>query len=305
MNIKNSMLELIGNTPMTYLKNFGAGINADIVAKLEIFNPFSIKDRPVLFMIQEAETEGRIDKDTTIIEATSGNTGMALALICGLKGYKLIVCMSEIQSEERKRLLKTLGAQLELTPAALGTAGSKQRALELRNQIPNSFYVEQHSNPNNIKAHRETTARELWRDTDGKIDYLVAGLGTTGTLMGTAEVIKKLKPTFKIVGVEPAIAPMISEGKFQPHRQAGVSPGFVPKLLNRDLLDEIITVTEKDSFDTCRELVRKEGILAGITSGMTAYGARVLAQRPENRGKMIVCIIADTGQRYLSVEGLY
>ena len=213
--------------------------------------------------------------------------------------------MSEIQSKERRRLLSAFGAQLELTPANEGTAGSKKRALVLCDEIPNSFYIEQHSNPNNIKAHSETTGEELWRDTHGEIDILVAGLGTTGTLMGAAETIKPRKPGFKIVGVEPEIAPMISQGKFQSHRQAGTSPGFVPKLLDRELLDEVITVSEEDSFRTCRELAKQEGILAGITSGMTAWGARELAKRSENSGKLVVAVFADTGERYLSVDGLY
>jgi cysteine synthase A len=222
-----------------------------------------------------------------------------------MKGYKLKICMSEIQTAERKRMLQAFGAELELTPAVEGTAGSKKRALELLEEIPNSFYIEQHSNPNNTIAHRETTGEELWRDTDGKIDILVAGLGTTGTLMGCAEAIKPRKPGFTIVGVEPEIAPMISKGIFKPHRQAGTSPGFVPKLLNREVLDEIITVSEDDSFNTCRELANTEGILAGITSGMTAFAARMLAKRPENDGKLIVAVFADSGERYLSVDGLY
>lgn len=305
MNIKNSIMDLIGNTPLVYLHRFGAGLNATIAAKLEMFNPYSIKDRPISYMIAAGEQEGKIYKDTTIIEATSGNTGLALAFICAIKGYKLIICMSEIQTEERKGILRAFGASLELTPSSEGTTGSKKRALELIKEIPNSFYIEQHSNPNNTRAHCETTGEELWRDTDGEIDILVAGLGTTGTLMGVAEAIKPRKPSFKIVGVEPDIAPMISKGIFRPHRQAGTSPGFIPNLLKRELLDEIITVTEEDSFETCRELVRKEGILAGITSGMTACVARELAKREENKGKLIVPVFADTGQRYLSVEGLY
>ena len=305
MNIKNGILDLIGNTPMVYLNKFGTGLDATLAAKLEMFNPYSVKDRPVSYMIASGEKEGKINKDTTIIEATSGNTGIALAFICAIKGYKLKICMSEIQTEERKRLLKAFGAELELTPASTGTAGSKKRALELLEEIPDSFYIEQHGNPNNIIAHRETTAEELWRDTDGQIDILVAGLGTTGTLMGAAENIKPRKPGFKTVGVEPEIAPMISKGIFRPHRQAGTSPGFVPKLLNRELLDEIIRVSEEDSFNTCRELARTEGILAGITSGMTAFAAHELAKRPENKDKLIVAIFADTGERYLSVDGLY
>jgi cysteine synthase A len=305
MNIHNSIFDLIGNTPLVYLNRFGAGLEARIAAKLEMFNPYSVKDRPVSFMIAGAEQDGIINRDTTIIEATSGNTGLALSFICAMKGYKLRICMSEIQSDERKRLMKLFGAELELTPAAEGTEGSKKRAIELLEEIPNSFYIEQHGNPNNIKAHRETTGEELWRDTDGTIDILVAGLGTTGTLMGSAQAIKPRKPEFRTVGVEPEVAPMISKGIFKPHRQAGTSPGFVPKLLNRELLDDIITVSEQDAFDTCRALARTEGILTGITSGMTAFAAKQLAAKPENKDKLIVAVFADSGERYLSVEGLY
>lgn len=305
MNIKENILDLIGDTPMVYLRKFGQGLDATLAAKLEMFNPYSIKDRPVSYMIAAGEREGKINKDTVIIEATSGNTGLALAFICAIKGYRLTICMSAIQSEERKQLLRALGAQLELTPADKGTKGAKERALELLREIPNSFYIEQHANPANPRAHRETTAEELWRDTDGRIDILVAGLGTTGTLMGTAEVIKPRKPSFQTVGVEPEIAPMISAGIFKPHRQMGTSPGFVPKILKRELLDEVITVSEQDAFSACRQLARTEGILAGITSGMTAFAARKLARRPDNKGKLIVCVFADTGERYLSVEGLY
>ena len=305
MKIKESILDLIGNTPMVFLRRFGKGLDADIAAKMEMFNPYSVKDRPVSFMIEAAEKDGTINEKTTIIEATSGNTGLALAFICAMKGYKLLICMSEIQSEERKKLLRAFGARLELTPGSEGTAGSKKRALELAREIPNSFYIEQHSNPNNIRAHRETTAEEIWRDTEGEMDIFVAALGTTGTAMGVTEYIRPKKPSFLMVGVEPEIAPMISKGVFRPHRQAGTSPGFIPKLLDRDRLDEIITVSEEDAFRTCRELAVKEGILVGITSGMTAYAARELAGREKNRGKLIVVIFADSGERYLSVEGLY
>ncbi len=305
MNIKENIAELIGNTPMVYLQEFGKDLNATLAAKLEMFNPYSVKDRPIFRMLAEAEREGKVNKDTTIIEATSGNTGLALAFLCARKGYKLRLCMSEIQSAERKHLLLAFGAQLELTPAAEGTIGSKKRVLELLEEIPNSFYIEQHGNENNPLAHRETTGPELWNDTEGKIDILVAGLGTTGTIRGVAEYIKPLKPSFQTVGVEPALAPMISKGEFSPHRQAGTSPGFIPKVLRRDSIDEILTVTEEAAFQSCRELAKKEGILPGITSGMTAWGARELAKRPENEGKLIVAVFADTGERYLSVEGLY
>jgi len=305
LNIHENVLSVIGNTPMVYLRRFGKDLDATLAAKLEMFNPFSVKDRPVSYMIAAGERDGKINADTTIIEATSGNTGLALALICAVKGYKLKICMSEIQSEERKHLLRILGAELELTPADKGTKGSKERALELLEEIPNSYYIEQHSNPANPEAHKETTAEELWRDSDGKIDILVAGLGTSGTLMGAARAIKPRKPEFRIVGVEPEIAPMISKGIFKPHRQMGTSPGFVPKILDRDLLDEIITVSEADSFAACRELARNEGLLTGITSGMTAWAARELARLEENKDKLIVAVFADTGERYLSVEGLY
>ncbi|MGA1872034.1 MAG: PLP-dependent cysteine synthase family protein [Thermoplasmatota archaeon] len=305
MNIKGSILDLIGNTPMVYLDRFGEGLDARIAAKLELFNPYSVKDRPVLSMIEAAEKEGRLDDDATIIEATSGNTGLALAFICAMKGYRLRICMSEIQTDERKQLLKMFGAELELTPADLGTTGSKKRALELLEEIPNSFYIEQHGNPNNTLAHIRSTAEELWRDTDGMIDIFVPALGTTGTAMGVARVIKDRRPSFKVIGTEPHIAPMISKGIFRPHRQAGTSPGFIPRLLNRDLIDEIMTVTEEQAFETCRELAAKEGLLVGITSGMNAFAARELAVRPENKGKLIVPLFADTGQRYLSVNGLY
>jgi len=298
-------MELIGNTPMIKLARFGRGLPATIAAKLEMFNPYSVKDRPVSFMIEGGVRDGSINEKTTIIEATSGNTGLALAFICAMKGYKLLICMSEIQSDERKKLLKAFGAQLELTPASEGTAGAKKRALELAEEIENSFYIEQHSNPNNVRAHRETTAEEIWRDTEGEIDIFVAGLGTTGTAMGVTEYIRPRKPSFLMVGVEPEIAPMISKGIFKPHRQAGTSPGFIPKLLNRDRLDEIMTVSEEDAFRTCRELAVKEGVLVGITSGMTAFAARELAKREENREKLIVVVFADSGERYLSVEGLY
>lgn len=305
MNINGSILDLIGNTPMVYLDRFAGDLPGRVAAKLEMFNPYSLKDRPVLNMINTAEREGRIVQNTTIIEATSGNTGLALAFICVMKGYPLIICMSEIQTEERKRLLHTFGARLELTPASEGTTGAKKRAMQLLQEIPNSFYIEQHGNPNNPAAHKETTAEELWNDTDGGMDIFVCALGTTGTAVGVYDGIKHRKRSLRIIGVEPEIAPMISEGIFRPHLQAGTSPGFIPKILDRSKIDEIRTVSEEISFETCRELALKEGILAGITSGMTAHIARELARMEENRGKLIVCLFADTGQRYLSVDGLF
>lgn len=305
MRIHDSLADLIGDTPLVRLDRFGAGLDATLVAKLDLCNPYSIKDRTARWMLESAEREGRIDHDTTILEVTSGNTGLGLAFQCAIKGYRLVLCMSEIQSDERKQLLRALGAQLVLTSADEGTAGARRRALEILESTPNCYYIQQHSNPHNALAHYETTAEELWRDTDGRIDIFVAGLGTAGTLMGVARALKPRKPDMHIVGVEPEIAPMVSQGIFRPHRQAGTSPGFIPKLLERERLDEIMLASETDSFTTCRELGRTEGILAGVSSGMTAWAARELARRPGNHGKLIVAMFADGGERYLSVEGLY
>jgi cysteine synthase A len=305
MNIKNSILDCIGNTPLMYLNIFGADLKAKIAAKLEMFNPYSIKDRPVLYMINEAEKRGEIKKSTAIIEASSGNTAIALASICAIKGYRLIICMSEIQSIERREILKAMGAELILTPKEKGTRGAMETAKELHEEIEDSYYICQHSNPDNITAHVSTTAEELWRDTDGEIDVLVAGLGTTGTAMGVAKVIKEKKPEFRIIGIEPKQAPVLSQGVFKPHRMMGVAPGWVPELYDKSLVDEIILVSEEEAFSACRELVRKEGLLVGITSGATALVSRNLAQQDEYEGKLIVCMFADSGERYLSVEGLY
>jgi cysteine synthase A len=305
MNIKEDLTQCIGNTPLVYLRKYGSNARAVLVGKLEMFNPYSLKDRPIHYMIGEAEKRGQITGDTTIIEASSGNTAIALAYICAIKGYRLIICMSEIQSLERRKVLKALGARLELTPQEKGTVGARDRAKQLAEEIPDSYYICQHSNPDNIKAHMETTAEELWKDTDGKIDFLVAGLGTTGTAMGAAKVIKPRKPGFKIIGIEPAQAPVLSKGVFNPHRMMGTAPGWVPDLYDKNLVDEIVTVTEDQAFEACRRLARDEGILAGITSGATAHVGLELARKDGLRGKMIVCVFADTGERYLSVDGLY
>lgn len=305
MNIKNSIMDCIGKTPLVYMKRLGRGVNASIAAKLEMFNPYSIKDRPVYYMIREAEKRGEIREGTTIIEASSGNTAIALAYICAMKGYRLIICMSEIQSLERKKIVKAFGAELELTPKEKGTLGARERAVELHEEIPDSYYICQHSNPDNVKAHVETTAEELWSDTEGEIDVLVAGLGTTGTAIGAASVIKPRKSGFKVIGIEPKEAPYLSKGIFNPHRMMGTAPGWVPDLYDSSLVDEIVTISEEDAFDTCRRLAQEEGILAGITSGATACASLGLARREEFKGKLIVCIFADTGERYLSVEGLY
>jgi cysteine synthase A len=305
MDIKDDITQCIGNTPMVYLRRYGKDSDATIAAKLEMFNPYSLKDRPMYYMITEAERRGDIDKDTTIIEASSGNTAIGLAYICAIKGYRLKVCMSEIQSIERRKVLQALGADLELTPKEKGTAGSRQRVRELCEEIPNSYYICQHSNPDNIKAHIETTAEELWRDTDGEIDALVCGLGTSGTAMGVARALKPRRPGFKVIGVEPEQAPILSKGRWSPHRMMGTAPGWVPDLYDATLMDEIMLVSEEDAFAACRSIAREEGILAGITSGATAHAALKLAGREAFKGKLLVCIFADTGERYLSVDDLY
>jgi len=304
--IKNSILECIGNTPLVYLNSFQSQCHAEIAAKLDLFNPMSSKDRPVLSMIEEAERQGLIDKETTIIEASSGNTGIALAFICAVKGYRLIICMNEQMSEERKRILRIFGAKLELTPPDRHTAAAKERAIELSHQVPNSFYVNQHSNPANIKAHMKTTAEEIWSDSEGRVDIFIAALGTTGTAMGVARVLKKRKPTLKIVGVEPKSAPMLAKGEWSTHKIPGTSPGVVPELYDKNMLDEIITIdAEKEAYPMCRKLARREGILVGVSSGATAMAAMKLAKRQENRDKLIIAMFADSGQRYLSVNGLF
>jgi cysteine synthase A len=290
---------------LVYLNKYAKGAGARIAAKLEMFNPFSIKDRPVYYMITEAEKRGDINKDTTIIEASSGNTAIALATICTIKGYRLIICMSEIQSLERRKVLRALGAEMELTPKEKGTAGARDRAKQLAEELPNSYYICQHSNPDNILAHQETTANEIWEDTEGQIDVLVAALGTTGTAQGAHRTIRPKRPGFKIIGIEPKQAPVLSQGIFKPHRMMGTAPGFVPGLYDPDAIDEIVLVSEEEAFAACRRLAREEGIFVGITSGATAHISLELAKRPEYRDKLIVCIFADSGERYLSVDGLW
>lgn len=303
--IHNSILDCIGNTPLVYLDRFADGAGARIAAKLEMFNPYSLKDRPVFYMMTEAEKRGDMNKDTTIIEASSGNTAIALAACCTIKGYKLIICMSEIQSLERRKVVQAMGAELELTPKEKGTAGARERAKQLAEEIPNSYYICQHSNPDNIFAHQETTAKEIWDDTGGQIDVLVTALGTTGTAQGAHRTIRPKRPGFKIIGIEPTQAPVLSQGIFNVHRMMGTAPGFVPEIYDPEAIDEFVLVSEEEAFEACRELARKEGIFAGITSGATALVSRRLAMTEEYRDKLIICIFADSGERYLSVEGLY
>jgi cysteine synthase A len=305
MNIANNITELVGNTPLVRLNRIASGKGADVVAKLEFFNPCSsIKDRPALSMITAAEQSGLVNSDTTIIEYTSGNTGIGLACVCAARGYKLMIIMPDSMSLERRQLLEAFGVELVLTPGSEGMIGSVKKAEELAAAIPNSFMTRQFDNPANPEAHRRSTAGEIWKDTDGKVDILVAGVGTGGTITGIAEVLKQHKPEVKAVAVEPAASAVLSGGKAGAHNIAGIGAGFIPKVLNRDIIDEIITVTDENAAMMSRRLAREEGILAGISSGAAVWAALELAGREDNRGKLIVVILPDTGERYLS-SGLF
>jgi cysteine synthase A len=305
MNYASSVVDLIGNTPLLALDRINAEGGARVLGKCEFLNPISIKDRPALYMIREAELRGDIQPGSTLVEATSGNTGMALAYIGRMRGYRVVLCMSEIQSVERRRVLSALGAELILTPKELGTKAAKAKALEIHQQTPGSFYVGQHDNLDNRKAHTETTAEELWADTDGEIDVFVAPLGTGGTLTGVSAGLKPKNPGVQIVGVEPREAPFVSEGKFAPHRMMGTAPGFMPGILDRELLDEILLVSEEEAFETCRTLAREEGILVGISSGASVAAALRLSRSEAYQDRLIVAMLCDSGERYLSVEGLF
>ena len=305
MNYASSVIDLIGNTPLLALDRINHGGSARLFGKCEFLNPIAIKDRPALFMIREAEERGELSPGDTLVEATSGNTGMALAYIGKMKGYKVVLCMSEIQSVERRMVLKALGAELVLTPKEEGTKAAKAKALEIHKETPGSFYVGQHDNLDNRKAHIETTGPELWADTEGKIDVFVAPLGTGGTLTGVSEAIKPLKPQFQVIGVEPEEAPFVSKGEFKPHRMMGTAPGFMPGIVDRELIDEILLVSEDDAFATCRRMAQKEGILVGISSGASVSAALRLSRDPAYADMVIVAMLCDSGERYLSVDGLF
>jgi cysteine synthase A len=303
MPIATDLTALIGNTPLLRLARLAPEV--ELYAKCEFLNPISLKDRPVLQIIEDAEAAGRLRPGSTLVEATSGNTGMAVAALAALKGYKAILVMSEIQSVERRRVLRALGAQLILTPAAEGTAGARRKLKEILAANPDYFYVGQHVNPSNPRAHYRTTGPELWRDSNGQIDFLVAGLGTGGTLCGAGRYLKEQKASVQTIAVEPEESPTISQGIFRPHRLMGTAPGFVPDTLDRDLIDEIVLVSEGEAFATCQAIAQREGLLVGISSGAAAHAALQVAHRQANDNKVIVCIFADTGQRYLSVAGLF
>jgi cysteine synthase A len=300
-NIAKDVTELIGNTPLVRLNKVAEGVGATVVAKLESFNPCgSVKDRIGVSMIEEAERDGRISKDTVIVEPTSGNTGIGLAFVCAAKGYRLILTMPDTMSVERRQLLAVFGAELVLTPGAEGMPGAVRKAEEIVEGHPGAFMPQQFRNPANPLTHRETTAEEIWRDTDGQVDILVSGVGTGGTITGVTEVIKKRKPEFKAIAVEPEDSPVLSGGKPGPHKIQGIGAGFVPEVLSLELVDEIIKVSNEDAGEMARQLARQEGILAGISSGAAAWAALEVARRPENEGKLIVVVLPDTGERYLS-----
>jgi cysteine synthase A len=299
--IASDTIELIGNTPLVRLNRITRGLKAEIVAKLESFNPLaSVKDRIGAAMIAAAEENGLINKDTVIVEPTSGNTGIALAFVCAARGYRLILTMPETMSLERRQLLSILGAELVLTPGAEGMAGAIRKAEQLAASNPGYFMPQQFKNPANVEIHRLTTAEEIWRDTEGRVDILVSGVGTGGTITGVAGVIKPRKPGFKAIAVEPAESPVLSGGKAGPHRIQGIGAGFVPDILRIEMIDEIIRVTSEDAGATAKRLAREEGILAGISSGAAVWAALEVAGRPENKGKLIVAVLPDTGERYLS-----
>ncbi len=302
MKVAKNITELVGNTPLVRLNRVTNGAKAEVFAKLEFYSPaHSVKDRIGVAMIDAAEKAGRIKNDTVIVEPTSGNTGIALAMVAAARGYKLILTMPDTMSKERRMLLRAYGAELVLTPGPDGMPGAIQKAEEIAAADPAKYFIpQQFTNPANPEMHRRTTAEEIWRDTDGQVDYLVAGVGTGGTITGISEVIKKRKPSFRAIAVEPDASPVLSGGAKGPHPLQGIGAGFVPDVLNTKIIDEIIRVTGDDAFQTARRMAREEGLLVGISSGAATWAALQVAERDENAGKLIVVIIPDSGERYLS-----
>jgi cysteine synthase A len=305
--IYDNITATIGNTPLVRLNRVTQGLQATVLAKVESFNPMSsVKDRIGVAMIDDAEQRGLIKKDTIILEATSGNTGIALAFVCAARGYKFTLVMPETMTIERRKLAKAFGAEIVLTPGPEGMKGAVSRAEKMAAENPNNFFIpRQFNNPANPAIHRKTTAEEIWRDTGGQVDILIAGVGTGGTITAIAEVIKQRKPSFRAIAVEPDASPVLSGGSPGAHRIQGIGAGFVPAVLRRDLVDEIIRVKNEDAFETARRLAKEEGILAGISSGAATYAALAVAARPGSQGKMIVVILPDTGERYLSIPDLF
>ena len=302
-SIFSNITKVVGSTPIVKLNRIAENVEADIYAKLEFQNPLgSIKDRIGISMVEAAEARGLIGTDTVIVEPTSGNTGLALALVCAQRGYRLMLTMPETMSLERRTLLRHLGAELILTPGSEGMKGAIARAKEILNDTPKAYMPDQFSNPANPEIHRRTTAEEIWNDTGGRVDIFVSGVGTGGTITGVSEVIKSRKPSFKAIAVEPADSPVLSGGKAGPHKIQGIGAGFIPDVLNTGIIDEIITVTNEQAIETSRKLAGVEGILCGISSGAAAWAAIETAGRPENRGRQIVVLLPDTGERYLSTD---
>lgn len=301
--IVNDVTELVGNTPLVKLNKIAKDVEAKIVGKLEFFNPCgSVKDRIGVSMITEAEKKGFLKKDSVVVEPTSGNTGIALAFVCAVKGYRLVLTMPDTMSIERRKILEAFGAEIVLTPGSEGMKGAIKKAEEIVKNNCKAFTPQQFKNPANPEIHRKTTALEIWKDTDGKVDILVSGVGTGGTITGVAEVIKKRKPSFKAIAVEPADSPVLSGGEPGSHKIQGIGAGFVPDVLNRGIIDEIIQVTNEEAIICARRLAKEEGIFAGISSGAAVWAAIKVAKRKENKNKLIVVILPDLGDRYLSTE---
>ena len=303
MKLYSTISGTTGSTPLVRINNISKGLDADIFAKLEYFNPLgSVKDRIAVSMIDEAEREGRISKETLIVEPTSGNTGIALAFVCAERGYRLCLTMPDTMSVERRKLLHHRGAELILTPGKNGMKGAIEKARQILESNTTAMMPNQFGNPANPKIHRETTAEEIWQDTDGNVDILISGVGTGGTITGVAQVIKKRNPSFKAIAVEPADSPILSGGTPGPHKIQGIGAGFIPDVLEESLIDDVVTVSNEEAFDTARKLARMEGLLCGISSGAAAYAALLVAKRDESKGKQIVVILPSTGERYLSTD---